>query len=88
MRLYSDTDQSVEVIVAEVTIDTDRWQICNGNVYRACAQTVSDHVSLYGDIVRRVLVALLIVLSITMEEDEEMVGRQLNSGLEELEPSS
>ena len=35
--------------------------------------------SLYGDIVRRVLVALLIVLSITMEEDEEMVGRQLNS---------
>ena len=44
--------------------------------------------SLYGDIVRRVLVALLIVLSITMEEDEEMVGRQLNSGLEELEPSS
>ena len=28
-----DTDQSVALIVAKVTTDTDRWQVCNGNVY-------------------------------------------------------
>ena len=29
----SDTNQLVALIVAKVTIDTDRWQVCNGNVY-------------------------------------------------------
>ena len=28
-----DTDQSVALMVTKVTIDTDRWQVCNGNVY-------------------------------------------------------
>ena len=28
-----DTDQSVALMVAKVTIDTDRWQVRNGKVY-------------------------------------------------------
>ena len=28
-----DTDQSVALIVAKVTTDNDRWQVCNENVY-------------------------------------------------------
>ena len=28
-----DTDQSVALIVAKVTIDSDRWKVCNGSVY-------------------------------------------------------
>ena len=28
-----DTDQLVALIVAKVTIDTDQWKVCNGNVY-------------------------------------------------------
>ena len=35
-----------------MTIDTDRWQLRNVNV---SIDTDSDHVSPYGDIVRRVL---------------------------------
>ena len=28
-----DTDQSVALMVTKVTIDTDRWQAHNGNIY-------------------------------------------------------
>ena len=28
-----DTDQSVAFMVTKVAIDTDRWQVRNGNVY-------------------------------------------------------
>ena len=28
-----DTDQSVALMVTKVTIDTDRWQVRDGNVY-------------------------------------------------------
>ena len=28
-----DTDQSVALTVAKVTIDTDQWKLRNGNVY-------------------------------------------------------
>ena len=34
-----------------MTIDTDRWQVCNGK----SIDTDSDHMSLYGDVVRRAL---------------------------------
>ena len=45
-----DTDQSVALIVAKVTNDTDRWQVY---VTKMSIDTDSDHVSSYGDIVRR-----------------------------------
>ena len=28
-----DTDQSVALMVAKVTIDTNRWKVRNGNIY-------------------------------------------------------
>ena len=28
-----DTDQSVALMIAKVTIDTDRWKVRNGNIY-------------------------------------------------------
>ena len=28
-----DTDQLLALIVTKVTIDTDRWKVCNGSVY-------------------------------------------------------
>ena len=84
-----DTDQSVALIAAKVTNDTDRWK----SVTETSIDTDNNHVRLY-QVVWCVLHlvayyysgrAVLIVL--IMEEEEEMVGRKFNT-LKELGPSA
>ena len=79
----NDTDQSVALMVAKVTIDTDRKSVTETSI-----DIDNDHMNSYGDIKSLGMCyiytvqyysgcAVLIIL--IMEEEEEMVGRQFNS---------